>query len=85
MAWDNLMTITLQESLRGVFYAPFYAALALEAYREQGVDVRFVSAPRPSEVPSTNLPSLALHGRVQSVTTWRNAGRILTRLPVSSR
>jgi NitT/TauT family transport system substrate-binding protein len=43
------MPIVLQETLRGLLYAPFYAALALEAYREQGVDVRLVSAPRPSE------------------------------------
>jgi len=43
------MPIVLQETLRGLLYAPFYAALALEAYREQGLDVRFVSAPRPSE------------------------------------
>ena len=43
------MAIVLQETLRGVFYAPFYAALALDAYGEEGVDVRLVSAPRPSE------------------------------------
>jgi NitT/TauT family transport system substrate-binding protein len=43
------MAFVLQETLRGVFYAPFYAALALDAYREEGVDVRLVSAPRPSE------------------------------------
>jgi NitT/TauT family transport system substrate-binding protein len=43
------MAIVLQETLRGVFYAPFYAALALDAYREEGVEVRLVSAPRPSE------------------------------------
>ena len=43
------MPIVLQETLRGLLYAPFYAALALDAYREQGVAVRFVSAPRPSE------------------------------------
>jgi NitT/TauT family transport system substrate-binding protein len=43
------MAIVLQETLRGVFYAPFYAALALGAYREGGVEVRLVSAPRPSE------------------------------------
>ena len=42
------MTIVLQETLRGVFYAPFYAALALDAYREEGVEVRFVSAATPS-------------------------------------
>jgi NitT/TauT family transport system substrate-binding protein len=45
----NWMPIVLQETLRGLLYAPFYAALALDAYGEQGVDVRFVSAPRPSE------------------------------------
>src|SRR5579859_520084 len=43
------MPIVLQETLRGMLYAPFYAALALDAYREEGVAVRFVSAPRPSE------------------------------------
>lgn len=43
------MPIILQETLRGLLYAPFYAALALDAYREEGVEVRFVSAPRPGE------------------------------------
>jgi NitT/TauT family transport system substrate-binding protein len=38
------MTIVLQESLRGLFYAPYYAALTLGAYEQEGVDVRFVSA-----------------------------------------
>lgn len=48
------MAITLQESLRGLFYAPFYAALAREAYAREGVDVRFVSAPRPGDA-ATNI------------------------------
>ena len=43
------MAITLQESLRGVFYAPFYAALARNAYAQEGVEVRFVSSPRPGD------------------------------------
>jgi NitT/TauT family transport system substrate-binding protein len=43
------MAIVLQETLRAVFYAPYYAALALDAYGEEGVDVRFVSAPTPSQ------------------------------------
>ena len=43
------MAITLQESLRGIFYAPFYAALAHDAYAKEGVEVRFVSAPRPGD------------------------------------
>jgi NitT/TauT family transport system substrate-binding protein len=37
--------ITLQEALRGTFYAPFYAALELGAFRQEGVEIRFVSAP----------------------------------------
>jgi NitT/TauT family transport system substrate-binding protein len=39
------MTISLQESLRGLFYAPFYVALAQDAYAAEGVTVRFVAAP----------------------------------------
>jgi NitT/TauT family transport system substrate-binding protein len=38
------VTIVLQESLRGLFYAPYYAALALGAYDQEGVEVRFVPA-----------------------------------------
>ncbi len=41
------MAITLQESLRGMFYAPFYVALAREAYAAEGVTVHFASAPTP--------------------------------------
>lgn len=36
------MQIMLQESARYLFYAPFYAALALRAYEKEGLDVRFV-------------------------------------------
>jgi NitT/TauT family transport system substrate-binding protein len=43
------MTIRLQESLRGLFYAPFYAALARDAYAAEGVDVHFISSPRPGD------------------------------------
>jgi NitT/TauT family transport system substrate-binding protein len=46
------MAIVLQETLRGVFYAPFYAALSLGAYREEGVEVRFTSARTPSDSAS---------------------------------
>jgi NitT/TauT family transport system substrate-binding protein len=38
------MAIVLQESLRGLFYAPYYAALSLGAYEREGVEVRFVAA-----------------------------------------
>ncbi len=43
------MPITLQENLRGILYTPFYAALALGAYRREGVEVGFVSAPEPAQ------------------------------------
>lgn len=41
--------ITLQESLRGAFYAPFYAALTMDAFAKEGVEVRFVSSPTPAQ------------------------------------
>lgn len=53
------MAITLQESLRGLFYAPFYAALARDAYAAEGVEVRFVSAPRPGDAATNVLDGLA--------------------------
>jgi NitT/TauT family transport system substrate-binding protein len=37
--------ITLQESHRAVFYAPFYAALARGAFAAEGVEVKFVGSP----------------------------------------
>ena len=43
------MAITLQESLRALFYAPFYVALARDAYAAEGVDVGFVSPARPGD------------------------------------
>jgi NitT/TauT family transport system substrate-binding protein len=43
------MPVSLQESLRGLLYAPYYAALALGAYRQEGVDVGFVSASSPAD------------------------------------
>ncbi len=46
------MTITLTETFRAVFYAPFYAAHALEAYRDEGLDVRLVTPGSPAETAS---------------------------------
>lgn len=43
------MAIILQETLRAVFYAPFYAALALGAFAREDVEVRLVTAPKPSD------------------------------------
>lgn len=46
------MTIVVQESLRGLFYAPYYAAFALGAYEKEGVEVRFVGAPGFGNAPN---------------------------------
>lgn len=34
------MTITLTESMRAIFYAPFYAGFSLGAYEQEGLDVK---------------------------------------------
>src|SRR5581483_5342856 len=43
------MPIVLQEPLRAVFYAPFYAAFALGAFAREGLDARLVTAPKPAD------------------------------------
>ncbi len=43
--------IVLQESLRGLFYAPYYACFTLGAFESEDVDVEFVSAPTPRAAP----------------------------------
>lgn len=42
------MAITLFENLRAVFYAPFYAAEAIGAYRTEGIDVEIITSPSPA-------------------------------------
>jgi len=46
---ERAMAIVLQESMRGLFYAPFYVALTHGAYAVEGIEVHFVSAPRPGD------------------------------------
>jgi NitT/TauT family transport system substrate-binding protein len=46
------MAIVLQESLRGLFYAPYYAAFALGAYEQEGVEVRFAEGPGFGNAPN---------------------------------
>ena len=46
------MSVILQESLRGLLYAPYYAAMALGAYRGEGVAADFVSATAPAGAPA---------------------------------
>src|SRR5690242_15662493 len=45
------MAIVLQEPLRGLFYAPYYAALTLGAFAKEGVEVSLVRAPNPALAP----------------------------------
>ncbi|MGE0769811.1 MAG: ABC transporter substrate-binding protein [Hyphomicrobiaceae bacterium] len=40
-------TIRLSENFRAVFYAPFYATVALGHFAREGVDVELVSSPSP--------------------------------------
>lgn len=49
------MAITLYENFRALFYAPFYAAYLLGAYREEGVDVRLETSPSPSQTATSLL------------------------------
>ncbi len=42
------MRITLSENFRAVFYAPFYATVALGFARREGVDIAFVTQPAPA-------------------------------------
>jgi NitT/TauT family transport system substrate-binding protein len=41
------MHIRLSENFRAVFYAPFYATLALGHYREQGLEVHLIASATP--------------------------------------
>jgi ABC-type nitrate/sulfonate/bicarbonate transport system substrate-binding protein len=59
------MAIRLQESLRGVFYAPFYVALARDAYAAEGVEVQFVSSPQPGDA-ARNVMDGCLLGRADA-------------------
>ncbi len=43
------MALTLIENLRAVFYTPFYAAFALNAYGAEGLEVRRVMSTTPAE------------------------------------
>ncbi len=63
------MALVVQESLRALFYAPYYAALALRAYDQEGVEVRFTSAPRPGQAADG-----LFHGTVD--VTWGGPMRV---------
>ena len=46
------MAITLFENFRSLFYAPFYAAVALGLYAKEGLDVRLETSDAPLPIPS---------------------------------
>jgi NitT/TauT family transport system substrate-binding protein len=43
------MTLTLMENFRAVFYTPFYAAFALQAYEAEGLEVRRMMSTNPAQ------------------------------------
>lgn len=43
------MTIRLMENFRALFYAPYYAAHALGAFKDEGVDVALLSSAAPGD------------------------------------
>lgn len=47
-----MTSIRLSENFRAVFYAPFYATLALGHFVREGVDVELVSSPSPGAATS---------------------------------
>jgi NitT/TauT family transport system substrate-binding protein len=47
------MTIKLIENFRAAFYAPFYAAAALGAYKAEGLDVRIEASPDAARTMQT--------------------------------
>lgn len=54
--------LTLQEPFRAVFYAPFYAALARDAFAAEGVEVRLLPGDRPAAVADAVLAGQADFG-----------------------
>lgn len=46
------MHIRLSENFRAVFYAPFYATLELDHYRQEGLDVRLATSSTPGAASS---------------------------------
>src|SRR5271165_4818041 len=73
--WEQpRMTITLRESLRGLFYAPFYVALAHDAYANEGVAVGFISAPETGTAATAIMSGevdVSWGGPMRVMQTWQ--------------
>jgi NitT/TauT family transport system substrate-binding protein len=65
--------ITLVENFRAVFYAPFYAAFALRAYEQEGLDVRLKTAANATD-PSRFVVS------TEGDVSWSGPLRLMTTL-----
>jgi NitT/TauT family transport system substrate-binding protein len=64
------MPIIMCENFRAVFSTPFYAVFALDLYRQQGLDVQFMT----STIPGTAAAGL-LDGSVDA--TWGGPMRVM--------
>src|SRR5262245_7908050 len=70
------MRITLIENFRAVFYAPFYAAIALKAYAAEGLDIELKMS---SDAAHTAQSLIAGHGDV----SWGGPLRLMIALEKS--
>ena len=64
------MPIRLMENFRAVFYAPYYATVALGFYKREGVDVELLT----SDAPGDAVPKL-LDGSIDL--TWGGPMRVM--------
>ncbi len=64
------MAIRLMENFRAVFYAPYYATIALDFYKREGVDVELLT----SDTPGDAVPKL-IGGAVDL--TWGGPMRVM--------
>ncbi len=64
------MRITLLENFRAVFYTPFYAAITLGRYAENGLDVRLETSPDPARTAE-----LVMSGAAQ--VSWGGPMRVM--------
>ena len=64
------MPIRVAESFRAVFYAPYYAAIALGFYQREGVDVELIPSATPGD-PASRL----LDGTIDII--WAGPMRVM--------
>src|ERR1043165_3428989 len=67
---SSFMPIRLMENFRAVFYAPYYATVALGFYKREGVDVELLT----SDAPGDAVPKL-IDGSIDL--TWGGPMRVM--------